>query len=214
MRILVFGDSITQGFFDEEQGGWCNRLVSLVNKREHDADYEYNKSVVNLGVSGDTTEDLLKRVKIETESRLLKYPVDDYDVAIVAIGVNDSQFEMDSHENKIPVEQSIENIANITSILKEYVAKLVFVGLAPVVDERIQPMSWKITHGYSNDDIARYNKAIKQFARENECLFIDMDGVYEGKEAECLPDGIHPNAEGHRMIFERVKEVLETEGIL
>ena len=214
MRILVFGDSITQGFHDDEFGGWANRLSALAIKRGIESDYNYDVSVVNLGVSGDTTADLLKRVDSEAKARTQKYPTDKFDVALLAIGINDSKFEMESRKNSIPIEETIKNLESITSVVSEYCQKIIIVGLTPVFDERIQPMSWKPTHGYSNEVIDSYNHKIKDFANENDFLFIDTKSVYDGNEDSCLPDGLHPNAEGHRLIFERVKESLEKESIL
>lgn len=214
MRILVFGDSITQGFHDQESGGWCNRLIIEVMKREVESNYEYNKSVINLGISGDRTGDVLKRVKSETEARVLKYAASDYDVLLLAVGVNDSQFVMDTRKNEVSVEEVIQNLKEILKQTKGFVGKVVLLGIAPVFDNRIQPMVWKATHGYANEDIARYNAAIQSFAEENGCLFINMDDVYGEESDTCLPDGIHPNAEGHRRIYEKVKNALEAEGIL
>lgn len=214
MRILVFGDSITQGFHDVESGGWCNHLVQEVMRREVESDNSYNKSVINLGISGDRTDDLLKRIKPETEARVLKYPTSDYDVAVLAIGVNDSQFEIKSGENSVPVEETIRNIGSILNEIGELVQKVVLVGIAPVWDPRINPMAWKTTHAYSNEQIQRYNESLQELAKQKEMIFIDMSDVYGDKANECLPDGIHPNAEGHQLIFERVKTALETEGIL
>lgn len=213
MRILVFGDSITQGFHDAEAGGWCNRLLRDVMETEVASDYEYNKSIVNLGISGDTTGDVANRVRSETEARVLKYPTSDYDVVVLAIGVNDSQFTMASHEDKIPLETTLNNIEKIYSEIEDLVQSVVIVGIASVVDERIQPMSWKPTHGYSNENIARYNQAIAELAQTKGSLYIDLDNVYDETE-QCLPDGIHPNARGHEQIYQRVKGVLEAEGIL
>jgi lysophospholipase L1-like esterase len=51
--ICVFGDSITWGAYDPERGGWVNRLRNDLEKKEIES--------YNLGISGDTTADLLKR---------------------------------------------------------------------------------------------------------------------------------------------------------
>jgi acyl-CoA thioesterase-1 len=214
MRILVFGDSITQGLFDEESGGWCNRLTNVVIQREKASNYEYDKSVVNLGVSGDTTEDLLRRIQSESEARLLKYPTEDYDVVILAIGVNDTQFEMVTGLPKIDLATSQRNLEKLKEIMAPLFAKVVIVGLAPVLDERIQPMPWKTTHGYSNERISEFNRMLASFAQENGYIFVSLDAVYKGEETACLPDGIHPTAQGHQYIYERVYDALETNNIL
>lgn len=58
MNILVFGDSIALGLWDEN-GGWVGRLTEFLIKRSIAADLEENFEVYNLGISGDTTEGLL-----------------------------------------------------------------------------------------------------------------------------------------------------------
>ena len=100
------------------------------------------------------------------------------------------------------------------SDITNFVSKVVVVGLAPVYDTRVQPFVWLQTHGCSNEAIAPYNKALRQFSEEKDLSFIDMDNVYGDDVAGCLPDGIHPNAKGHQLIFERVKTALEKENIL
>lgn len=77
-RVCIFGDSITQGYNDFDNGGWADQLKIYFNKENPD------HSFFNLGISGDNTEDLLKRFKVEVEAR-------NPEVFIIAIGINDSQ---------------------------------------------------------------------------------------------------------------------------
>src|SRR6266446_3620690 len=71
MRALVFGASITQGFWDTE-GGWVNRLRrhydSQVIKGLHPE--ENYPTVFNLGISGDSTKGVLKRFNNEAKARV------------------------------------------------------------------------------------------------------------------------------------------------
>jgi len=65
MNILIFGDSITWGAYDPEQGGWATRLRNYFEAKNHDVD------VYNLGISDDITSGLLNRVEAEVKSRSL-----------------------------------------------------------------------------------------------------------------------------------------------
>jgi lysophospholipase L1-like esterase len=114
-------------------------------KREVESNFEYNKVAVNLGISGGTTADVLSRIKAETEARVLNYPGDD-DVVVSSVGVNDFQYEIESGTNKVSINKSKENILTIHNEISGLVGRIVVVGLAPVFDERIQPMAWKPTH--------------------------------------------------------------------
>ncbi|MCK9378783.1 MAG: SGNH/GDSL hydrolase family protein [Candidatus Moranbacteria bacterium] len=52
MNTCIFGDSIIEGYYDdEEKNGWVNRLKSIFSDDE----------IYNLGISGDSTENLLNR---------------------------------------------------------------------------------------------------------------------------------------------------------
>ncbi len=88
-EICILGDSITQGYYDFEKSGWINRLTSSLWGK--DIDY----SVFNLGVSGDASFDLIKRLEIELKVRSVK-------TVIVNIGVNDAGTE--NRKNRINLE--------------------------------------------------------------------------------------------------------------
>jgi lysophospholipase L1-like esterase len=209
MRILVFGDSITQGFHDEVAGGWCNRLVSEIMRRTVESNYEYDKCIVNLGISGDTSSDLLKRIRAEIESRTLRYPTNTYDVALIAIGVNDTQYDMETKETKLSLLETKSNVEKLIEVCQSFKLKIVFLGPALVYEPRIQSMAWKLTHGYSNNLIKERGELIQQIAIASNCEYIDATNVYHGSEEAVLPDGIHPNAAGHEMIYQLIKGRLE-----
>ena len=90
MRILFFGDSITQGFWSKE-GGWVEIIRKYYDGLALD-DLKHNKQpeIFNLGVSGDTTKNLLARIESETKARI--WP-DDPVVIVISIGTNDDLFE-------------------------------------------------------------------------------------------------------------------------
>ena len=67
MIICIFGDSVTWGAYDPEQGGWATRLRNYFEAQENNID------VYNLGISGDATADLLKRIEVEAKSHKASY---------------------------------------------------------------------------------------------------------------------------------------------
>jgi len=75
--ICIFGASTTWGAWDKEKGGWVNRLRLFFDKNYDNVD------VYNLGVSGDTSNGLLKRFKIECEAR-------EPTIILISMGENDS----------------------------------------------------------------------------------------------------------------------------
>ncbi|MFQ6056667.1 MAG: SGNH/GDSL hydrolase family protein, partial [Methanosarcinales archaeon] len=86
-RIIIFGASITYGAWDKE-GGWTRRLRKFLDKKTL-SDTNTYFIIYNLGVSGDTTEDLIERVEFETKQRLKE---GEETIFIFSIGTTDSQF--------------------------------------------------------------------------------------------------------------------------
>jgi len=69
MNVLVFGDSIGLGLWDEN-GGWVGRLTEFLVKKSIASDLDEDYEIYNLGVSGDTTEGLVERFEFETRYRV------------------------------------------------------------------------------------------------------------------------------------------------
>ena len=68
-RILVFGYSIAQGYWDIE-GGWVQRLRRYLDKKALESkDLLPSWSIFNLGISGETIDHLLDRFDSEVKAR-------------------------------------------------------------------------------------------------------------------------------------------------
>ena len=192
-RICVFGASVTSGYWDEEMGGWANRLrLSIVNS----VDRKY--SVYNLGISGDTTEDLLKRLRNECEAR---HP----SIVIIGIGSNDSSCRDKFKKYFISPDNFLENLKKLKKIVNLFTKKFIFIGLTAVDESKTIPAPFGRKLFYRNENIEKYNKIIKKFCEENDLPFIEM---YDLLDKEDLEDGLHPNSAGHEKIFQRVKDYL------
>ena len=86
-QILIYGDSITYGAWDTEQGGWVARLRKFLdNKADEDEKYYY--LVYNLGISGNNSTDILSRFEFEAKQRVRE---EGETIIIFALGTNDSQ---------------------------------------------------------------------------------------------------------------------------
>ncbi|MBU6500990.1 MAG: hypothetical protein KGJ89_02590 [Patescibacteria group bacterium] len=109
MNICIFGDSITWGASDTEKGGWVERLKTYFGNK-------YEAIIYNLGIPGDTTIDLLKRVESECKSRKP-------DLIIFSIGINDLW-----RDDRTPIKKFAENIARLHRIAKKIHQKRDFYG--------------------------------------------------------------------------------------
>lgn len=184
-RIVVLGDSIAWGAFDEECGGWVERLkVHLFNK-------DRDTRVYNCGVSADNLAGVLKRVDNEVEARNRRL-----EKAVIAIGINDSPNP--ENPSGTLIEDFQKQYLKLLEKLKIHKLQVFLVGLTNV-DEQVDP-------NYKNEEIKKYNDVVRKIADEQDLPFLNIFGLLEYKD---FADGLHPNASGHKKIFENVLQFLE-----
>jgi len=202
-KIFVFGDSIAHGVWDDEMGGWVNRLRNFLMNKATDPNWT---EVYELGVNGDTSENLLNRFEFETFHRTIP---EQGDIFIFAIGINDSAFLTENDNNFIAKIPFKDNLQYLITLVKKYSERIVFVGLTPVNEKKTSPKGGIIC--YENKYIEEYNKIIKLTCEANGLLFIDVLGEFEKVDYYKLldEDGLHPNSKGHQKIFKIVKDSLE-----
>lgn len=192
MNICIFGASITWGVSDEK-GGWVQRLRTFVESTEKDI------HVYNLGVSGDNTEDLLKRFKKECEAR-------EPSKIIISIGTNDSQYVLTKDKPRISIEDFESNLGVLVSQAKEFTKDIVFCGLLKVDESKTMPIPWDRKKFYDNENILKYNSVIKSVAEKYNLKFINL---YDVVGLNDLHDGLHPTSMGHQKIFEVMKQEID-----
>lgn len=156
--------------------------------------------VYNLWIPGDISTDLINRFESEAVSR-------DWDIAVVAIWINDSCFIGGQNNNLVSKEDFRKNLSKIYEIsLKLRLQKLIFIWLTPVNEILVNPYpessTWK---SYKNNLILEYDTIIENFCRENNLDYIDLKNLIKIDE---LPDGLHPNSVWHKKIFEKVRDFL------
>ena len=200
----MFGDSITYGAWDKE-GGWVQRLREFLDEgKQLDEGFYY--MVYNLGVSGNTTEELLKRFEFETKQRLKEK---EETVIIFSIGANDSQFVHSKNNFRTLPQKFEENILKLIEIAQKFSSKIIFVGLTPVDETRVTPIPWNPDVSYKNEYIEKYDEIIRKVCEQKGVFFINiLTKLKNLNYRKLLEDGLHPNSEGHRVIFEIVKEFL------
>jgi acyl-CoA thioesterase-1 len=176
--IIFFGDSITAGYGLENPD---EAFSGLIAARIEAAGLPYR--VVNAGLSGETTAGGLRRV-----DWILRQPCD---VFVLGLGGNDGLRGID------PVEIS----RNLVGILAKVRAKNPDAALV-IAGMQIFP---SMGEDYRN----AYQAAFPAAAEATGATLIPflLDGVGGIPELN-LGDGIHPTAEGHRVVAENVWRVL------
>ena len=202
MRVLIFGDSITQGFWDID-GGWVSRIRKHYDQQMIDGMDDDPPTIFNLGVSGNSSDDVLARLENETKVRATE------ELAfVIAIGVNDARTK--SGVNYSDINRYKQNLSEILKLAKQYSSRVLFVGLTPCVEERSNPVSRGNT-GYTNGRIKEFDSTLREFCQEEKVPFVEVLRPFTQAEAETelLPDSLHPNSKGHQLIAELVKPHLK-----
>ncbi|MCW1908385.1 MAG: GDSL-type esterase/lipase family protein [Candidatus Saccharibacteria bacterium] len=209
MRVLVFGDSITQGYWDTE-GGWVERI-----RKFHDSKQVTNlegldePTIFNFGISADNSNDILNRIEPETISRTRH---DNLPIVIIQIGVNDSSIDRLPGDESVslPIEKYEQNLKAIINKIKTLSSKIIFIGLSACNETRTTPVSWGDFY-YTNEAIKKYENKMKDIAAECNCEFIPVFDAFIqelDKEKDLLLDGLHPNNEGHAFMYKVIMKEL------
>ena len=192
--ICIFGDSIAWGAFDPENGGWVTLL-----RRYFETNGSYDIEIYNQGVSGDNTEDLLARFKVECMAR-------EPHIIIFAIGMNDSQYVKTKDNPRVPIKKFEKNLVKLMKQAQNFSDKIIFIGLTKIDEKKLMPIPWSTEEKYyDNDNVAQYNEIIKKVCFEHNLLFLDL---LQALELNDLDDGLHPNSSGHEKIYLKIKEFL------
>src|SRR5262245_38078868 len=140
--------------------------------------------VVNAGLSGETTAGGLRRLDWVLKRRI--------DVLILALGANDAL-------RGIPLETTRQNLDEILTHTRSK-----YPGARFLVAGMLIPPNWG--REYFNG----FRAIFPQLAKKHGAALVPflLDGV-GGKPELNLPDGIHPTAEGHRVVASNVWKVLE-----
>ncbi len=197
IRVGFIGDSITHGTGDETLLGWTVRLGQAERSRGYDV------VVYNLGVRADTSELIAARWEAECAARLLPA----FRCATVfAVGINDSAHEKSPERDgaRVALEQSTDGIVTMIAAAERFGPAL-WIGPTPVVEAMMPLSPYKgLSYNFINEDIERYNRAYATRAAQSGIGYLDLytplsaDPEWEA----CLrkSDGLHPNADGYKMM--------------
>ncbi len=165
--ILIFGTSIAWGAWDEK-GGWAERVKRYAFENSLKTNFDNNTYVYPLGISGENSIGLLKRIETEVEARVWK---DSKMQIIIETGINDSYYFPSQNKNSVHIKEYEENLLNIIEKSKQYNAELIFLGLTPV-DKRVDPVPWRTEISFTMEYVKEYDKVSKRVCEEQNIIFV------------------------------------------
>lgn len=194
MKILFYGDSVTDASRNREDPkdlgvGYPKKISDWLKKNDTDGKFE----ILNRGVSGDKTDNLLLR--LETDC-LLEYP----DLVSILIGINDTWHNIDKAffateaETKRFEKNYRELIEKLLPLKKPIILMEPFLLPHPV-----DRLSWR-------KDLDPKIQVVRQMALDYSLPFVSLDGLFHEyaveKSCEALTgeDGVHPTDFGFEVI--------------
>lgn len=205
MQLLIFGGSQVQGVGDPE-GGWADLIKRWRHQQMFRKGGKYTGGTFNLGVAGDTSEQVLARMKHEIpERRWLDWPM----TIVFAGGANSARSREPNGKYDSTPEAFAESLREVTALVGQHKAKLLFVGMTPIDDSLTRPTAGGFY--FSLERLKLFDQVMTRVAQELNVPKVELfDAMLAHKSWQELlfGDGQHPNQAGHAWIFERIKPQL------
>ena len=205
--FMALGESTTAGGWSScREKCWVSQLGRLIS--------EYQRipvQTINLGIGANVISRKSRGYefsgKPSAEERLDRHVLSYRssgnrmvpDLLIISYGLNDARCGT-------PVELFCDEMKDIIKRIREKIDPLiVLLGPYYMTDFKLGGLEWsygnmKVFHGY--------NKAIKKTAIETESLFVDLLSSYNNADWLIHHDGVHANDLGHRIVANKIFEVL------
>lgn len=179
--ILFFGDSLTAGYGLDDPS---NAFPGVIERKIDSLQLPY--AVTNAGVSGETTAGGLARIDWILKQRV--------DIFVLELGANDGL-------RGIPVAETTKNLQSIINKVKTKYpeAKIILTGM-------------QVPPSLGNDYITSFKNLFPALAEKNKIVLVPflLAGV-GGNSKLNQADGIHPTAEGAKIVANNVWKVLKLE---
>lgn len=200
--VVALGDSLTRGTGDDTGKGYIGYLVDELEEKSKE-----KITIHNFGVKGYRSNQLLEQLKqVEIQRR-----IQSADYILITIGGNDlfqsgqTFLQMDEQQ----IAQAKESyLKNLESILKELrtindSAVIFQIGLYnPFIDLNDSELTTKIVRDWNYET----NKLLDQ---QEKAVYVPTFDLFQLSVNDYLyTDKFHPNAEGYRLIAERVASLI------
>lgn len=166
--------------------GWINTCPDFFKDRPY----------INRGISGQTTPQMLLRFKQDVINLQPK-------VVVILAGTNDIAGNTGPSTQKM-IE---DNLACMVQLAQANNIEVILCSVLPASDYPWRP-------GLNPDKkIPALNKWIEQYAKQNNCIYVDYFSVLANEEngmnKDLAYDGVHPTAAGYAIMAPLVEEAIQ-----
>lgn len=209
-RIVAFGDSTTAT--RGELKIYADILQSEFPEKGVKAE------VINAGVGGHNTDHAKARFEKDVLAK-------DPDIVIIQFGINDAAVDVwkdpPAKASRVSLENYEKNLRHFVKVLTEKRVKVILMTPNPLRwTSKMREMYGKAPYLPEDADgfnvkLKDYAAKVREIAKSQKIPIIDIYAAFEdfGKKDgqavdDLLLDGIHPNAKGHRLVADRLLELI------
>ncbi|MBC5775414.1 arylesterase [Pontibacter sp. KCTC 32443] len=178
-NILFFGDSLTAGYGLPQSQAYPS-LIQQQLQQEGYTDYH----VINAGLSGDTTASGVHRLD--------KWLNQEVHIFVLALGANDGLRGIPTRETTINLQEMLDKAKRKWPEVKIILSGMEIPDIVP------------------GRYAAEFRVLFRELAVKNNVSFVPflLEGV-AGMRHLNLPDGVHPNAEGQKLLAKHTWSILK-----
>ena len=200
-KLVTIGESTTAGGWSSTyERCWVSQLAHLINEFQR-----VPLELINVGIGANliSTKNpayLESSGNPPASERLDKHVIEKQpDLLIISYGLNDAR-------GGTPLDLFLrELVAILHRVRQEIQPLIVLLGPYYMTDFKLGGRPWS----HADLDLFRkFNEAIAQIAEGNTCLFVDVLQASGETDWMVHYDGVHANDLGHRIVANRIFEVL------
>lgn len=179
-RVVFYGDSITDAWhLDQSFPG---------------------KPYVNRGIGGQTTAQMLIRLRPDV---IDLHP----SVVVILAGTND----IAGNTGPMSLEDIEHNYASMAELARANNIKVIYSSVLPI--HNYTPRSLNFFFQRSPEKILELNRWLRDYCATGACFYLDYFSSVVDEHGmlrkELAEDGLHPNAEGYRIMAEKVEAAIK-----
>lgn len=179
--IIFLGDSLTD-FYDLEK--------------------YYDIPIINSGVSGWTTDDLLSNL----DDKVFKYKAKKI---ILLIGTNDIIYGRSDEYIENNIEKIVNKIMNKNKYVKVYIE-----SLYPINNTEDEKIDHNMVKNRTNDRIININSMLEKYCNKNKITYINMYDLLKDVEGnlklEYTKEGLHISDKGYEVITNELEKYVKS----
>lgn len=204
LQIFCFGASSVYGV-GTVSGSWADLIKQRVNKDLYGRKTGEKIEVFNLGIPGEKSDQLEKRIEQEIKAREA-YHTDWRKLIIISCGTNDSRAQGAKDAYVCNLDEFRQTATRIIKSAKKFSSDVIGVGLTPVNNSKTQPMTGKDTY-FDSERIKQFEDTYKSVCELQSVSFLENYKPatnLKWLEEYLYDDGLHSNDKAHQWIFDRL----------